>query len=108
VLAEPAALHHVLLAMAVNAVEATRAGGTVRVATAETAHETRLRIWNAGALPVVVAPRLFERHFSTKGPGRGHGTWAMKLLTERVLGGRLEHATSREEGTWFSLVLPRG
>jgi C4-dicarboxylate-specific signal transduction histidine kinase len=86
----------------------TRAGGTVRVATAELAHETALRVWNAGVIPAAVAPRLFERFFSTKGPGRGHGTWAMRLLAERVLEARIEHTTSREEGTWFSLVLPRG
>lgn len=108
VVAEPAALQHALLAMAVNAVEATRAGGTVRVAIRETAHETWLRVWNAGAVPVVVRSRLFERHFSTRGAGRGHGTWAMKLLAERVLGGRIDWTTCREEGTWFSLVLPRG
>jgi signal transduction histidine kinase len=108
VIAEPAALHHVLLAMAVNAVEATRAGGTVRIAAAETAHETSLRVWNAGAIPAAVLPRLFDRYFSTKGPGRGHGTWAMRLLAERVLGARIAHTTSRTEGTWFSVVLPRG
>lgn len=40
----------------------------------------------------------------------GHGTWAIKLLTERAPGRQLEHPTPRprEEGTWFSLVLPRG
>jgi signal transduction histidine kinase len=108
VLAEPGALQHVLLALAVNAVEATRGGGTVRVATAETAHETTLRVWNAGAVPAVVAPRLFERFFSTKGPGRGYGLWSTKLLADRVLEARVEFTTSQAEGTWFSLVLPRG
>jgi C4-dicarboxylate-specific signal transduction histidine kinase len=108
VVAEPAALQHALLAMAVNAMEATRAGGTVRVVTLETAHDTWLRVWNAGAIPVVVRSRLFERYFSTKGAGRGHGTWAMKLLAERVLGGRIDWTSGREEGTWFSVVLPRG
>lgn len=99
---------HVLLAMAVNAVEATRGGGTVRVATAETAHEATLRVWNSGAIPAAVAPRLFERFFSTKGPGRGYGLWSMKLLAEQVLDARVAVTTSRTEGTWFSLVLPRG
>lgn len=108
VVAEPAALQHALLAVAVNAMEATRAGGTVRVATLETAQETWLRVWNAGAIPVVVRSRLFERYFSTKGPGRGHGTWATKLLAERVLGARIDWTSCRDEGTWFSLVLPRG
>lgn len=108
VVAEPAALHHVLLRMAVNAMEATRAGGTVRVTVAEGAHETWLRVWNDGVVPAAVRPRLFQRYFSTKGPGRGSGTWAMQLLAERVLGGRVEYTTSPGEGTWFVLVLPRG
>lgn len=105
--AEPAALHHAALAMAVNAVEATRAGGTVRVTVSETDRETFLRVWNAGRIAEAARERLFERHASAKGPGRGQGTWAMKLLAERVLGARVEYTTSREDGTWFSLVLRR-
>lgn len=64
-------------------------------------------MWNAGAIPVAVRPRLFERFFSTRGAGRGHGTWALKLLAERVLGGRVAYTTAQDEGTWFPLVLPR-
>lgn len=108
VLAEPAALHHALLALALNAVEATRAGGTVRIACSESAHETSLRVWNAGVVPAVVVPRLFERFFTTRGPGRGQGLWFTRLLAERVLDGRVAYTTGAGEGTWFALVLPRG
>jgi hypothetical protein len=31
----------------------------------------------------------------------------MKLLAEQVLDARVEYTTSRDEGTWCSLILPR-
>ena len=38
-------------------------------------------------VPEDVKLQIFQRSFSTKGPGRGLGTYSMKLLTERYLKG---------------------
>ena len=53
--------------------------------------------------------RIFQRYYSTKGePGRGLGTYSMKLFGEQYLGGEVRFDTSESEGTVFSLRLPRG
>lgn len=38
-------------------------------------------------LPLLVQLQIFNRSFSTKGKGRGTGTYSMKLLTKRYLKG---------------------
>jgi signal transduction histidine kinase len=50
--------------------------------------------------------RIFSRSFSTKGVGRGLGTYSIKLLTERYLGGRADFVSNREDGTVFRVRLP--
>jgi hypothetical protein len=106
---DPTPLQHVLVNMAINALEATPAGGTVRVKVEDGPEAISFRVWNAGAIPAAVVPRIFQRHFTTKrGEGRGHGTHAMKLFGEVLLGGRVHFTTSAQEGTWFQLDLERG
>jgi phage-related tail fiber protein len=65
-------------------------------------------VWNEGTIPAAIVPRIFHRYFSTKPePGRGHGTWAMKALGEKALGGTVSFDTSKAGGTWFQLALTR-
>ncbi len=49
---------------------------------------------------------MFQRSFTTKGEGRGLGTYSMKLLSERYLNGRVEFTSSPEHGTTFTAVYP--
>ncbi len=49
---------------------------------------------------------LFKRSFSTKAPGRGWGTYSMKLLTEKYLGGKIEFTSTEEDGTTFYAKYP--
>jgi hypothetical protein len=64
-------------------------------------------VWNAGTIPASIVPRVFQRYFSTKdGFGRGQGTWAMKLLGETHLGGRVDFTSSEPDGTVFRITLP--
>lgn len=52
--------------------------------------------------------QLFQRSFSTKGQsGRGIGTYSMKLLSERYLGGKVEFTSREPEGTVFTLTIPK-
>ncbi len=100
------ALRRVLTNMLTNAFEATEAGGEVRLWVEEDGG-TAFSVWNAAAIPDAIALRVFQRHFSTKpGAGRGFGTFAMKLLAERVLKGSVSFSTSPEAGTVFRLALP--
>jgi sensor histidine kinase regulating citrate/malate metabolism len=53
-------------------------------------------------MPPEVQLQIFQRSFSTKGKGRGVGTYSMKLLTERYLGGKLAFTSAAGEGTTFT------
>lgn len=98
-------LLRVLLNMSLNALEATPPGGTVRLrfdASPAPAFSCR----NPGAISSGVAERIFQRSFSTKGQGRGLGTYSMKLLGEGSLKGKLSFNSDEREGTCFRFQLP--
>jgi signal transduction histidine kinase len=100
-------LERVVLNMLLNAFEATPEGGAIRLSIEEREGEVSLRVWNRGAIPPEIRPRIFQRYFTTRGGlGRGQGTFAIKHLGEDTLGGRVGF-TSGEEGTTFSLTLSR-
>ena len=65
-----------------------------------------IRVQNPGCMPDPVRKQIFQRSFSTKGKGRGLGTYSMKLLGEKYLNGKVSFSTSEEKGTIFSLELP--
>ncbi len=62
---------------------------------------------NPGEMPRQVQLQVFQRSFTTKGRGRGLGTYSMRLLTERYLGGRVSFASSPTEGVTFRAVYPK-
>lgn len=53
-----------------------------------------------------VQTQIFKRSFSTKGIGRGLGTYSMKLLTERYLSGRVSFISTKNSGTSFFIEIP--
>ncbi|MBK9794939.1 MAG: HAMP domain-containing histidine kinase [Holophagaceae bacterium] len=100
-------LCRVLSKMALNALEALPLGGQARIWHERRAGRAAFVVQNPGCMPPEVADRVFQRSFSTKaGPGRGLGTYAMKLLGETILGGRVGFTTSWEDGTRFFIELP--
>lgn len=102
-----ALLARVLINMVRNALEATPEGGAVRLACAAAADGLRFTVHNAGEIPPHVQARVFQRSFSTKAQrGRGLGTYGMKLLGERYLGGRVSFASTAAEGTTFTASFP--
>ncbi len=104
---DPDLLFRVLLNMAVNALEALPPGGRVVARVALEDGAPTFRVWNPGHIPDPVASQIFQRSFSTKETkGRGLGTYAMKLLGENHLGGRVGFLSSPEEGTTFFIQLP--
>lgn len=100
-------LQRVLRNMVVNALEASEDGDTVRLWAEPDEECITFCVWNRQPIPPSVAPRIFQRNFSTKGgTGRGLGTFIMKLLGETYLGGTVSFTTSEAEGTVFRLRLP--
>ena len=97
----------VLVNMVRNAFEATAPGGAVGLSCERDGGAVRLLVSNAGAMAPDVQARVFQRSFSTKAErGRGLGTYSMKLLGERYLGGEVSFTSGDAEGTVFSLRLP--
>jgi hypothetical protein len=65
-------------------------------------------VHNPGFIAAEVQPQVFTLSFSTKGAGRGLGTYGMRLLSERFLSGRVEFESHPTAGTTFTVTLPFG
>jgi hypothetical protein len=104
-------LRRILGNMVKNALEASPTGDVITLGVdttlgAKTA-ERELHFWvhNTSVIPEVYHQRIFQRDFSTKGPGRGLGTYSMKLLGH-FLSGHVHFVSSSGSGTRFTLSLP--
>ncbi len=99
-------LHRILTNMIKNAIEATPREGMVRLGCRDSGQGPEFWVHNMGALPEAVRLQIFQRSFSTKGQGRGLGTYSIKLLGERYLKGRVRFSSTPEQGTTFSFRCP--
>jgi len=98
-------LHRILGNMVKNALEATAAGGTIRLGCDREAGGLHFWVNNPGFMSRSVQLQVFNRSFTTKGVGRGIGTYSIRLLGEKYLGGRVSFESSEAEGTTFSILL---
>lgn len=98
-------LRRVVTNMLKNAAEAS-GGQPVRIRTGRQGSKLFIEIRNSGYMPREVQLQLFKRSFSTKGEGRGYGTYGMKLFGERYLKGQIRFFSSPESGTTFTFWLP--
>ncbi|MBP7050365.1 MAG: HAMP domain-containing histidine kinase [Phycisphaerae bacterium] len=99
-------LARILGNMVKNALEACHARETVTVGC--TAANSMAKFWvhNPGHMSREVQLQIFQRSFSTKGRGRGLGTYSIKLLTERYLKGSVSFTSTPKAGTTFSVYCP--
>jgi len=104
---DPTLLKRVLGNMVKNALEASTPGQTVTLSFRTTDRLVQFEVHNPAYIEPVIQLQLFQRSFSTKGEGRGLGTYSMKLLSERCLGGRVEFSSIPERGTTFRAIYPR-
>ena len=90
-----------------NALEASDPGDTVTVSCAADGDFVSFSVHNRAVMPLEVQLQLFQRSFSTKGQGRGLGTYSVRLLTERYLGGKVSFESSAQSGgTTFVVTYP--
>lgn len=93
-------LGRILGNMVKNALEASRAGETVTLGCALEGDQVAFSVHNPGVMSADAQLQVFQRSFTTKGVGRGLGTYSMQLLSG-YLGGAVGFTTSEEEGTRF-------
>lgn len=104
---DPVLLGRVLGNMLKNALEASGYEETITVCGAVDGDWVEFSIHNNGVVSPDARKNIFKRSFSTKGQGRGLGTYSMRLIGERHLGGAVSFTSSEEEGTTFRIRLPR-
>ncbi len=99
-------LRRILINMVKNAVEACQPGDTIQMGYSLVADQIVFRVHNPSVMPALVRLQIFQRSFSTKGAGRGLGTYSIKLLGERYLGGKVTFHSEEGKGTEFTLAIP--
>jgi len=99
-------LSRVVLNLVKNALEAVPRGGVVTVSCRKEGNSAVFLVHNPTCMPPEVKNQLFQRSFSTKGAGRGYGTYSIRLLTETYLGGEVSFTSEPAEGTTFRAVYP--
>lgn len=107
-ISDPRLLKRIIGNMSKNALEAESQGKTITLG-AEQRDETMV-FWvrNPSVMPEEVKMQMFQRSFSTKGAGRGLGTYSIKLLSEKYLKGRVSFFSEENKGTKFFVELPLG
>ena len=99
-------IKRVLVNMIKNACEASSEGQTITVDYKLSDENLTISVHNETVMSDQISKSIFKRSFSTKGEGRGLGTYSMRLLTERYLKGNIYFTTIEGEGTTFFVKLP--
>lgn len=105
--ADYALLRRVLGNMLKNALEASDDGETVRIGLRQSGEHAEFWVHNPAVMPESVQLQVFKRSFSTKGKGRGLGTYSIKTLTENYLSGKVGFTSQEGAGTTFWMQLPQ-
>ena len=103
---DPTLLKLILGYMVKNALEACAENETVTLNVDARREEVEFSVQNPHFIPKDVQLQIFQRGFTTKGEGRGLGTYAMKLLSEKYLKGKVSFVSTKNVGTTFRACYP--
>jgi K+-sensing histidine kinase KdpD len=98
-------LQRVIINLIKNALEATRQTESVIVGVKDKGDKISFWVKNNIVIPTDVQMQMFQRSFSTKGQGRGIGTYSIRLLSENYLKGKVSFISNETMGTVFSIDL---
>ena len=104
---DPTLLKRILSNMIKNAFEASSKGDSISLTARKTDDCISFEVHNPSVMSREVQLRLFRRSFSTKGSARGLGTYSIRLLGEKYLGGSVGFESEKGKGTIFRITLPR-
>ncbi|GAB1409875.1 ATP-binding protein [Desulfovibrionales bacterium] len=100
-------VHRICMNLIKNALEASSKGDVVSLEIVEQDSGFVVHVANPAYMPESVQHQIFHRSFTTKGPGRGLGTYSIHLLCTNYLRGRVWFETTPETGTVFSVFFPQ-
>ncbi len=103
---DPVLLARVLGNLTKNALEASADGNEVVIGCTSSDGTIDFTVHNPTEMPISVQRQIFQRSFSTKGSGRGLGTYSSRLLTQRYLHGDITFVSSADAGTTFTASYP--
>jgi K+-sensing histidine kinase KdpD len=98
-------LQRVIINLIKNALEATQQTESVIVGIKDKVNKISFWVKNNTVIPMDVQMQMFQRSFSTKGQGRGIGTYSIRLLSENYLKGKVSFISNETLGTVFSIDL---
>ncbi len=89
-----------------NAIEASQSGDNISISTSSVNDMFTIAIHNLRYISYEIQLQIFQSTFSTKGDGRGLGTYSIKLLIEQYLHGSVRFRSLPQEVTTFFDELP--
>lgn len=107
-LGDPRLLKRIMGNMVKNGLEAEPQGNTITMGVDKGDQTIEFWVNNPCPMPDHVKAQVFQRSFSTKGIGRGIGTYSIRLLGEQYMKGKVSFSSSEVAGTRFSIQLPLG
>ena len=102
---DPVLLRRVLSNMIKNALEVHNPKAHVTIGCEANGQKVKFSVHNSKHIEPEVQNQLFKRSFSTKGAGRGFGTYSMKLFGEKYLKGKVWYESSPKNGTTFFIEI---
>lgn len=99
-------LQRVLINMVKNAAEASDHGDEVTITSKFSTDHVLISVHNPTYIPPDTQLQIFQRSFSTKGVGRGIGTYSMKLFGEKYLKGTVDFFSVKDKGTTVFIDIP--
>ncbi|NHJ84869.1 MAG: HAMP domain-containing histidine kinase [Asgard group archaeon] len=98
-------IRRVLVNLLKNALEASKKKEIVKIGCNELESGISFWIQNNIVLSENIKSQIFQRSFSTKGTGRGLGTYSSRIIVEDYLNGRIYFESTEKNGTIFYVVL---
>lgn len=106
VMGETDRLRQALINLVLNAIQATPAGGSVRIEVGEAGAEAYMAVEDTGpGIPSTLRPRIFEPFYTTKPNGTGLGLPIVYSIVRRH-GGNLTLEDTRPRGARFVMKFP--
>lgn len=102
---DPTLLQRILSNMLKNALEASSPSATVTLSVVKNGDSVLFSVHNNNFIEQEVQLQLFKRSYTTKGIGRGLGTYSMKLFGEKYLKGKVWFTSTKNNGTIFYIEL---